>query len=826
MLFLPLSFIYDEILLKLFGGAVISPSFFYTLIFAGCAGLFLAGLLEIIRILTKNDKATELITIAIFLLAAVYFDMESVVRDVFPAYFPPDGLLHGASGVASQYGNELTRSVLTGSVRFLFFLAPLAIRKAYAELKKRRAAGGQPSGRPHDERKRMLLTALVPFALVIYLETAAFAAESADGPAFAAQYSFNDAAELFGLIPATLRHLRFGILGNPYSGFQQGRMQASELPEYGSGTAGDGEDPTQAQTAGEDAPLAPEKADNGQVSEAGSSDAAGTAADGSEALQEPETASANEPEPVFEFNVMDIDFSSEALQCDAAELSAWLSSQPPSQKNEYTGIFAGKNLILICAESYCDAFIRPDLTPTLWRLTHNGFYFSDFYQPSWGGSTTTGELSLVAGLDSTMGNDAVSGIAGNNHYFTMGNQLQRLGYFSLAFHNGSHTFYKRNTSHEGLGYDAFFASGQHIDAFCGQSYPTDTQMFEGTMPAYLDHQPFSVYYMTVSGHAPYEKNSYYVRHYYDAVNAVVGDSYYEKTKYYICYQMELESALSSMVAKLEEAGIADDTVIVLVGDHYPYGLGNGKTWHNDRDYIDDLIKADDALYWNEDKNGLIIWSGCLEHEMKDMVREISEPVSSLDILPTVSNLFGVEFDSRLLPGRDVFAPDTEPFVFWNNRSWITKAGKYDSRRKMFYPANAAGPDSDAAAENGADAGESGTATPSDIAPQEKEPAPEIEPIPAKEADQEYLSAVAAMVENKILMCSRIMELDYYGRIFGPDEVHGDPEAVWELIRTEMEERKLREEEQLQETDAAGQPVENAAAPAAETVQSDETVTAG
>ena len=47
--------------------------------------------------------------------------------------------------------------------------------------------------------------------------------------------------------------------------------------------------------------------------------------------------------------------------------------------------------------------------------------------------------------------------------------------------------------------------------------------------------------------------------------------------------------------KLEDAGIADDTVIVLTGDHYPYGLGNGRTWHNDRDYIDDLIKADDVL---------------------------------------------------------------------------------------------------------------------------------------------------------------------------------------------------------------------------------------
>jgi lipoteichoic acid synthase len=250
--------------------------------------------------------------------------------------------------------------------------------------------------------------------------------------------------------------------------------------------------------------------------------------------------------------------------------------------------------------------------------------------------------------------------------------------------------------------------------------------------------------------------------------------------------MELESAMTAVVRNLEEAGIADDTVIVLVGDHYPYGLGNGKTWHNDRDYIDDLMKTDDALYWNEDKNGLIIWSGCLEHDLKDMTCEISEPVSSLDILPTVSNLFGVEFDSRLLPGRDVFAPDTMPLVFWNNRSWITTEGKYDSRKKMYYPAVSAGSDQpDAAGEETQETAEAETAP--------AETAAEPAPIPAKEADQEYLNAVANLVENKILMCSGIMKLDYYGKIFGPDEVKGDPEAVWEMLKAELDARRAEQE---------------------------------
>jgi lipoteichoic acid synthase len=274
-------------------------------------------------------------------------------------------------------------------------------------------------------------------------------------------------------------------------------------------------------------------------------------------------------------------------------------------------------------------------------------------------------------------------------------------------------------------------------------------MFEGTLPAYIGHEPFSVYYMTVSGHAPYEKSSPLVKKYYDTVNEICGDAFYEKTKYYICYQMELENALSSMVNMLEEAGIADDTVIVMTGDHYPYGLGSGKTWKNDRDYIDDLIKADDALYWNEDKSGLIIWSGALEGELKPYVCEVSEPVSSLDILPTVSNLFGLEFDSRLLPGRDVFAENTDPLVFWNNRSWITEEGKYDTRKRVFYP------------------DEEGTGA---------------------ELTPEQLAETNALVEDKILMCGQIMKLDYYGLAFGPDESEDRQEEIWKLLQQEAAER--------------------------------------
>ena len=58
--------------------------------------------------------------------------------------------------------------------------------------------------------------------------------------------------------------------------------------------------------------------------------------------------------------------------------------------------------------------------------------------------------------------------------------------------------------------------------------------------------------------------------------------------------------------------------------------------------------------------------------------------SSLDVLPTVLNLFGEEFDSRLLMGRDILS-DSDPIVIFSDRSFITDKGRYNSLTEQFTP---------------------------------------------------------------------------------------------------------------------------------------------
>ena len=70
---------------------------------------------------------------------------------------------------------------------------------------------------------------------------------------------------------------------------------------------------------------------------------------------------------------------------------------------------------------------------------------------------------------------------------------------------------------------------------------------------------------------------------------------------------------------------------------------------------------------------------------------VEDPVSAIDILPTLSNLFGLEYDSRLMAGTDIMG-DIEPVVIVNfdngkgSWNWITKYGSYTTKTKTFVPA--------------------------------------------------------------------------------------------------------------------------------------------
>ena len=218
-----------------------------------------------------------------------------------------------------------------------------------------------------------------------------------------------------------------------------------------------------------------------------------------------------EVEPQPDDNVIGgLDFETLAEQEDDETLKSmdlYFSGTEPTAQNEQTGIFKGKNLIFITAESFTDFAIDPKYTPTLYKLLTEGYNFTNFYNPIWGVSTLDGEYVNLQSLVPKPGVWSMKESAENWLPFTLGNQLSKLGYEAKAYHNHSVYYYDRVSSHPNLGYDF---KGQGREYNFENIWPeSDLEMIDKTTADFLTAgengkiEPFHVYYLTVSGHLNY-----------------------------------------------------------------------------------------------------------------------------------------------------------------------------------------------------------------------------------------------------------------------------------------------------------------------------------
>ncbi|MBQ3184016.1 MAG: sulfatase-like hydrolase/transferase [Clostridia bacterium] len=358
-----------------------------------------------------------------------------------------------------------------------------------------------------------------------------------------------------------------------------------------------------------------------------------------------------------ELNATDISFG----DVDG-ELGNYLSKVSPTAKNEYTGIAKDYNLITVCAEAFSPLLIDPELTPTLYMLSNNGIVFENFYN-CFPNTTTNGEYCFNTGLMPDMSRDKLdnsfNSSVDNYMPLCLGNIYSEMGYRALAYHNYYGTFYDRHITHKNMGYD-FKAALSGLDIQIGNP-SSDLDMIEASMPDYINgDEPFHVYYMTYSGHYQYNWENQMSAKNRDKVEHL---PYSEEVKAYIACNLELEYALQALMKGLEESGKADNTVIVLTGDHYPYGL-------NIRQYSE-LAGKDVDPYFEKYRNSFICYIPGIE-----TVR-VKAPCSTPDILPTILNIMGIEFDSRLLAGRDVMSNAPHVAVL-ADRSFITESFRYNA----------------------------------------------------------------------------------------------------------------------------------------------------
>ncbi len=667
VLYIPFTVIFLEIALMLKCHTDILNFSVPVILFSLSSGL----LIDFILFLIKNDSVRKAAASVIIFLLCLYFTVEAFVNGSYHVFMTVDSIAQGTGGVLTDFSDAFFQAITGGFFAILAMFFPFIV---FIVLVCRKFDFSIPY-----KNKNAVITVML--ALFLFFSVAGAKTVRSDSTMlgiYQNAYNFDNAVKSFGLVTGTRLDYQYQLFGN--SSDDDFVIEQPETQEN---------------------PVLPEES------------------------YENESEEENPSEKEFGYNILNIDFDtiiSETTDTSLLNVHEYVSSLSGTKQNEYTGLFKNKNLILIAAESFAKELIDPELTPTLYRLYENGFTFSDYYQPTWGGSTSTGEFSIFSGIIPTSGVGSMLKLTEGNTDFTIGNKLMAEGYFSASYHNGTYDYYSRNLTHIKLGYETFEAFGSGLENKMSDLYwpASDLELFAGTVSDYINNEPFSVYYMTVSGHGFYTG----FNHAMASRNreAVEHLDYSTTVQSYIAANLELEHALSFLVSELEKAGIADDTVIVLTSDHYPYALEKGESWGNDEDYLSELYGFAYTNNAERDHNALIIWSGCLENEYAPMAVDISEPVYSLDILPTLCNLFGVPYDSRLLVGRDVFS-DAEVLVVWPDYNWKTKFGYYNYTTRKFIPAD------------------------NDVS-----------------VDENYIEYVNNIVKNKISYSKAVLNYDYFGII--------------------------------------------------------------
>lgn len=581
-----------------------------------CFAAFTGGVLGLLPECLPEKWARLAVGILSFLLASVYLTV-FFLYDAYHMFMPPALIFRGAKGVTEDYGDIVRGLLLRDSWRIVLLLLPTAIFAGCVGIRERNRVG--------------ILRQLGAAVCALLLALGATAGIHGGLGILGRSYDYEGGIRSLGVPGALVQNLVTDVLPG------EEIPLTLEVPEYVPPTT------------------VPEERNT-------------------------EETVPEETEPVvYEPNVLDVDFEALALkERGLAGIHNYIAAQEPTLKNEYTGLFAGKNLILITAEAFTKEVIDPLRTPTLYRMAKLGIEFTDFYQPAWGASTTSGEMSNLFGLvpDNTGG---MGQMTAQRPFITMGYQLGKQGYWSACYHNNEGSFYDRNLTHPYLGYDKFISRDNGV--VVGSAWPmSDLEMMESTVPTFIDEPKFNVYYITLSGHSVYDFSvNAMARKNWDVVKDL---PYTDPVKCYLAGNQELEYAMEYLVNMLEEKGIADDTVIVISPDHYPYGLDASHTWGNYDNCVAELFGIDEADYnpITRDHSGLIIWSDCIE----GMNLKIDTPTYSLDLLPTLCNLFGLEYDSRMFVGRDVFS-QREPLVLWPNGSWLTTEGRFLKNTNTFTP---------------------------------------------------------------------------------------------------------------------------------------------
>lgn len=326
--------------------------------------------------------------------------------------------------------------------------------------------------------------------------------------------------------------------------------------------------------------------------------------------------------------------------------------------NKYTGIFKDKNVIVVMMESIDSWIIDDNTMPTLNMMKNTGLNFTNRYSPFFnGGQTINTEFAINTGLYAISDKKTIYDIDDVNYKYSLANTFKKNGYQVNSFHANSGDFYNRSKFHKLLGYDEHYSAVDMVyDGILDEdkNYFSDSVFLsdKSILKEFVRDDKFLSFYTTYSAHLEYVENNKVYRD----VEKIENEDYQHEEYIYRTLAHDTDKALEELIDYLKKKDKLDDTVLVLISDHYVYGYSDPNYVAMKKNTINDRKELQNTPF--------IIWSNDIKH------RDVNTILDTADILPTLLNMMGIDYDPNKYMGTDVFSKNHDNFVWFADGSYI------------------------------------------------------------------------------------------------------------------------------------------------------------
>lgn len=367
------------------------------------------------------------------------------------------------------------------------------------------------------------------------------------------------------------------------------------------------------------------------------------------------------------------------------KVDSYLMNQNIEGYNEKTGLLDGKNLIYVMIEAYDYIGMDQVLTPTLYKMMTQGWNFSHHYTPKFDTGTSDSEIISETSLVPRRDTNVYAEFADNTWTNSIFSLFNAAGYSTHAYHNWSDEFYPRKEMMKSLGCEDYEDwtdfEKEYGEDITIPGWQSDYDLFRFTTDKFINEDKFMTMYITSSTHFPYNTNwDVLGNKYLDEINKVHPD-YPEDVKHYISKAIELDKGMEYLLETLEEAGKLDNTAIVFFADHHPLNMDLNYLYDCTPAIDDDGTTIDRSEGMNEFRSPLVIYCPSILGD-----ETFTDVTSTYDILPTVLNLYNLNYDPRFYLGTDYFSQQ-ESIVYFPDGDWTTNKGTYYAATNEFVPAD-------------------------------------------------------------------------------------------------------------------------------------------